>query len=184
MINLKTIMEEIKERIRFDGLNDDIDIVPKWYKDKDDQFAGRINWETCFRNGVNCKEYTDQTIVNEVFEKYINASKNYNGWISVKDSLPMVEQKVLITARKKYVGGDVRYIMTTAMYEDGTVRENDSRWRWQDIEGEWDEEEDCWIIPEGWWEDRVYNPDDVYNNLVDDEVIAWQPLPKEYIEDI
>jgi hypothetical protein len=143
-----------------------------------------MDWEVCFRNGINCKEYTDKTIVNEVFKKYINASKNYNGWIHVKDSLPMVEQKVLITARRKHVGGDVCYITTTAMYEDGTVRENDSRWRWQDIEGEWDEEENCYIIPKGWWEDRAYNPDDVYNNLVDDEVIAWQPLPEEYIEEI
>ena len=47
-----------------------------------------------------------------------------------------------------------------------------------DIEGEWDEENDCYIIPEGWWENKHYNPDECYNNQVDDEVIAWQHIPQ------
>ena len=64
------------------------------------------------------------------------------------------------------------------MYEDGTVLENDSCWNWYDIEGEWDEENDCCIIPEGWWENKHYNPDECYNNQVDDEVIAWQHIPQ------
>ena len=68
------------------------------------------------------------------------------------------------------------------MYEDGTVLENDSCWNWYEIDGKWDEENDCYIIPEGWWENRHYNPDDVYNNAVDDEVIAWRPLTEPYRE--
>ena len=94
--------------------------------------------------------------------------------------MPPVETEVFIVAKRKYCGGEVRYITTTAMYEDGTVLENDSCWRWEDIEGEWDEENDCYIIPEGWWENRHYNPDEVYNNVIDDEVIAWQKLPRPY----
>lgn len=56
--------------------------------------------------------------------------------------------------------------------------ENDSIWGWEDIDGEYDENEDCYIIPQGWWEYRHFNPDDVYNNLVDAEVLGWMPLPE------
>ena len=105
------------------------------------------------------------------------AEQYNNGWIPCSVAMPPVETEVFIVAKRKYRGVEVRYIATTAMYEDGTVLENDSCWRWEDIEGEWDEENDCYIIPEGWWENRHYNPDEVYNNVIDDEVIAWQPLP-------
>lgn len=29
-----------------------------------------------------------------------------------------------------------------------------------------------------WWENRQFNPDDVYNNLVDCAVTHWMPLPE------
>ncbi len=103
-----------------------------------------------------------------------------NGWIPCSEKMPPVETEVFILAKRKFKNGDCRYIRTTAMYEDGTVLENDSCWRWEEIDGEWDEENECYIIPEGWWENRHYNPDEVYNNAVDDEVIAWQLLPPEY----
>lgn len=88
----------------------------------------------------------------------------------------------MITARRKYKSGGCVDIITTALYEDGNMLECDSCWDWVDIDGEYDEENDCYIIPEGWWEDRHFNPDEVYNNLVDDEVIAWMPLPEPYRE--
>ena len=103
-------------------------------------------------------------------------------WIPVAEQMPPVETEVIITARRKYKDGTYREIITTAMYEDGTVLENDSCWNWYEIDGKWDEENDCYIIPEGWWENRHYNPDDVYNNAVDDEVIAWRPLTEPYRE--
>lgn len=102
------------------------------------------------------------------------------GWIPVAEQLPQVETEVFITAKRKYRDGTYREIVTTAMYEDGTVLENDSCWIWNEINGEWDEENDCYIIPEGWWENRHYNPDDVYYNAVDDEVIAWRSMPEPY----
>lgn len=120
----------------------------------------------------------------EVAEEYSKLVTGNNvgrsGWIPCSERLPEAEREVLILARKKYIGGRTRYITTTAMYEDGTIRENDSCWNWQDIDGEWDEEEECYIIPEGWWEHRHYNPDEVYNNAIDNEVIAWMPLPEPY----
>ncbi len=103
-----------------------------------------------------------------------------SNWIPVAERLPEVETEVLITAVRKYMDGERRYIVTTAMYEDGKVLECDSRWSWEDIDGEWNEENDCMIIPEGWWEERHYNPDDILNNAVDGEVIAWMPKPKPY----
>lgn len=111
-----------------------------------------------------------------------NMAKPQNGarWISVTERLPNPETEVLITARRKYTGGIFVDIVTPAIYEDSTILENDSIWTWEEIDGKYDEENDCYIIPEGWWEYRHYNPDGVYDNIVDDKVIAWMPLPEPY----
>lgn len=109
-------------------------------------------------------------------------------WIPCRERMPECEQEVLIcTMKKVYVSrksGMEWYeepIITPALYEDGTMLEVNSKWRWEDIDyAGWDEEEDCGIIPEGWWENRHFNQDDVYNNVVDKKVIAWMPLPKPY----
>ena len=104
-------------------------------------------------------------------------------WIPVTERLPECEQEVLICTKKKVLGRNayIDCIVTPAIYEDGTMLENDSIWRWEDIEyAGWDENEDCGIIPEGWWENRHFNPDEVYNNPVDQEVVAWMPLPQPY----
>ena len=92
-----------------------------------------------------------------------------DGWIPVDERMPKCEEEVWIITE--------RGTQTSAMYEDGTMLDKNSAWNWTDINGEWDEQEDCMIIPEGWWEYRHFNPDDVYNNTVDEKVIAWQPLP-------
>ena len=105
-----------------------------------------------------------------------------SAWIPCSERLPVPETEVLITARRKYTNGEYHDIITTALYEDGKISENDSCWTWVDIEGEYDEENDCYIIPEGWWECKHFNADDVYDNLVDCEVIAWMPLPEPYRE--
>lgn len=104
-------------------------------------------------------------------------------WISVKERLPEVEKEVLICAVSKRSDGKEYKTITTALYEDGTVSEVNSCWVWMDIDGEWDEENDCRIIPKGWWEYRHFNPDEVYNNVIDEKVVAWMPLPEPYKED-
>ena len=113
-----------------------------------------------------------------------NSSEIPNGWIPcTPETMPECEQEVLICTKKKVVGKNayIDSIITPALYEDGTMLEIDSKWRWEDIDyDKWDEESDCGIIPEGWWENRHFNPDDVYNNVVDREVVAWMPLPKPY----
>ncbi len=116
--------------------------------------------------------------VKEILEQ----EEKTGGWIPVSERLPDPETEVLITARRKYKSGGYVDIITTALYEDGNISECDSCWNWVDIDGEYDEENDCYIVPEGWWENRYFNPDEVYNNLVDDTVIAWMPLPEPYRE--
>lgn len=103
------------------------------------------------------------------------------GWIPCSEMFPDCEVEVCVTTRRKYSDGTYRYIITSAFYEDGTMPEDESEWSWNDCDFEkYDEENDCYIVDEGWWEYKHYNPDDVYNNAVEDEVIAWQPLPEPY----
>ena len=126
-------------------------------------------FKSSFHKGFNDGVHTVMKIVREEAKS--------DDWVLCSQRLPDVETEVLIHAKRKFRDGSSKDIITTAMYEDGTVRENDSSWRWEDVDGEWDEEEDCLIIPKGWWENKHYNPDGILNNAVDDEVIEWMPLP-------
>lgn len=119
----------------------------------------------CARCGAEFNR--DIEYLRDIIRKHMN-----DGWIPVEKALPRCEEEVFIQTE--------RGTRTTAMYEDGTMREEDSIWHWCDIDGDWDEERDCMIIPKGWWEYRYFNPDDVYNNVVDEKVIAWRPLPDLY----
>ena len=123
-----------------------------------------------------------KVISEEEVNRILAEEEKTGGWIPVSERLPESETEVLITVRRKYKSGRCVNIITTAFYEDGKMLECDSCWNWVDIESEYDEENDCYIIPEGWWENRHFNQDEVYNNLIDDEVIAWMPLPEPYRE--
>ena len=95
-------------------------------------------------------------------------------WTSVEERLPEPETDVLIVCnRNGYV------FVTPAIYEDGKMLTQESAWNWNDIYGYglYSEEDDDYFIPAGWWEDRQFNPDDVYNNPVDCTVTHWMPLP-------
>lgn len=101
-------------------------------------------------------------------------------WISVNERLPEPETEVLIRANRVYKGyTELKHtIVTTAIYEDEKVSTEDSIWNWYDIEFVHDDENDVDYVPEGWWEYRHYNGDDVYNNAVDDVVTHWMPIPE------
>lgn len=98
-------------------------------------------------------------------------------WISVEDEdeLPKNEQEVLIYCNR----GGFKFVCP-AIYEDGTMLTQNSRWNWNDIEeySTYSEENDDYFVPKGWWENRQFTPDDVYNCPVDCEVTHWRPLPK------
>lgn len=96
-------------------------------------------------------------------------------WRDPETDPPKVENEVLVLYRRDdYLG------ITTAHYEDGNVFSEDSEWNWEDLPdfGTYDEERDDYRIPEGWWEYRHFNPDDVYNNKIDCPVVGWMPLPE------
>jgi hypothetical protein len=133
--------------------------------------------EEAKRNLVYAKRWGDKPD-DEALEIAIKALEQTR-WIPVGERLPMCEQEVLICAERRSINGKIKTIITTAIYEDGTMLENKSKWDWTDIDWErWDEEEDCGVIPEGWWEYRHYNSEEVYNNLVDDFAVKWMPLPE------
>lgn len=102
-------------------------------------------------------------------------AKKPDEWSSVKDGPPKNEQEVLIYCNR----GGFRFVFP-AIYEDGTMLTQDSRWNWNDIEeyGTYSEENDDYFVPKGWWENRQFTPDDVYNCPVDCEVTHWMPLPE------
>ena len=95
-------------------------------------------------------------------------------WVSVEDKPPEAETDVLIACDRN------GYRFTCpAIYEDGKMLRQDSIWNWNDIESyaSYDEELDDYYIPKGWWENRQFNTDDVYNNPVDCAVTHWMPQP-------
>lgn len=96
-------------------------------------------------------------------------------WISVKDGPPKNEQEVLIYCNR----GGFKFVCP-AIYEDGTMLTQNSRWNWNDLEeyGTYSEENDDYFVPKGWWENRQFTPDDVYNCPVDCEVTHWMALSK------
>lgn len=96
-------------------------------------------------------------------------------WIPCSERLPEPETEVLTVCKR----GEISFVVP-AMYEDGKMLRDDSIWNWNEIEGYglYSEDADDWFIPEGWWEYRQFNDDDVYNNLIDCAVTHWQPLPE------
>ena len=95
-------------------------------------------------------------------------------WISVKDELPEPETEVIV--RVEINRGTE--IITTAIYEDGTIPEADSIWCWEDVDFDYDEENDRDIVPKGWWECRHYDHGEAINYEIDDTVTHWMLSPK------
>ena len=111
----------------------------------------------------------------EVISSFPAADVAPVGWFSVKDRLPEPETEVLaVCVRNGY-----RFICPV-IYENGTTLTQDSIWNWYELDsyGTYSEENDDYFVPEGWWENRQFTPDDVYNNPVDCAVTHWMLLPE------
>lgn len=109
----------------------------------------------------------------------IDPERMIPAWRDPDKDPPKVETEVLVLYRNEIS----EYGITTAIYENGNIFSEDSEWFWSDI-SEWetyDEERDDYRIPEGWWEYRHFNPDEVYNNRIDRPVVGWMPMPPEEI---
>lgn len=179
MNDYNELIKRLREDVPTALVNCDFDFVEDWSKEASDAI------EQLTADLERSKEYEAfwNEEANEALRKFQLAVANKPRWIPVTERLPKCEQEVLICTEKKLVGKDayIDSIVTPAIYEDGTMTENDSIWHWEDIDwAGWDEKEDCGIIPEGWWENRHFNPDEVYNNPVDRKVVAWMALPKPF----
>lgn len=96
-------------------------------------------------------------------------------WIPCSERMPEPETEVLVVCRR----GGFSFVCP-AMHENGKMLRGESTWNWNEIEGYglYSEEADDWFIPEGWWEYRQFNDDDVYNNIIDCAVTHWMPMPE------
>ena len=126
-------------------------------------------------NGVRCRACQIMDAM-DVLEDEPAVVPDVQRWRDPDKDPPKVEEEVLILYRNEISGYDI----TTAHYENGNVFSEDSEWNWEDLPdwGTYDEEQDDYRIPEGWWEYRHFNPDEVYNNKIDRPVVGWMTLPK------
>lgn len=147
------------------------------YKDREKLLA-KID-EAFFETDPDGKEQIGvlkcRAIIREFYDDYPLPDVEPEGWISVKDKLPEPETEVLaVCVRNGY-----RFVCPV-IFEDGTMLTQNSMWNWYELEnyGTYSEENDDYFIPEGWWENRQFTPDDIYNNPVDCTVTHWMPLPE------
>lgn len=129
-----------------------------------------------FPVGLDCREKMHKEVL-ALLERLTaeNAAlREKRRWIPVTERMPEPETDVLAVCNR-----DGYIFVIPAIYEDGKLLTQESAWNWSDIYcyGLYDEEADDYYIPEGWWENRQFNPDDVYNNSVDCAVTHWMPLP-------
>ncbi len=101
-----------------------------------------------------------------------------NKWTSVAYGLPKPETPVLITTEYFNWGNGKKYRrVDVAIYEDGYVFGEDSKFVWWDNDFERVEELDDFVIPRGWFESNQYS--EVFAEITD-KVVAWMPLPERY----
>ena len=144
------------------------------------EWAEGNQWETPITLGDDLAEAADR-IVNQnthilALQKEIEKLRaQLPRWIPVAERLPEPETDVLAVCNRN---GHI--FVVPAIYEDGKMLTQDSVWNWCDIYayGLYSEDKDDYYVPEGWWENRQFNPDDVYNNPVDCPVTHWMPLPE------
>lgn len=107
----------------------------------------------------------DENLFQELCKRALKLQKE-NSWILCTERMPECETEVFIQTKNGTI--------TTAMYEDGKMDSEESVWCWNDdIDFNYCEKEGIYYIPQGWWEYKHFN-----NYPVDEEVMAWRPLPE------
>ena len=104
-----------------------------------------------------------------------------DGWIPVSERLPVNDNPVEITARRKY--GARGYFVYKAHYvAPHTQTTEDYGWERDSLDVEYDEANDCYWIPECWYEDNAIS--DNGNYILDGEfdILAWRELPEPWKE--
>jgi hypothetical protein len=137
------------------------------------RYIGRETTNECESTAECCADMVSEAPT-------IDLEKMIPAWRSPDKDPPKVEEEVLIL----YCNSISGYGITTAHYENGNVLSQNSAFYWEDLWdwGLYDEEQDDYRIPEGWWEYRHFNPDEVFNNRVDYPVVGWMPLPPKEVD--
>ncbi len=168
----KEIVQALRCRARHEkATNEGCKKCPYWATENLEEWQKLCGW-------ASCKVYQIISDAADAIERLLaeNAAlREKQRWIPVEDRLPKPEIDVLIVCNRN----GYRFV-TPAIYEDGKMLTQDSGWNWCDIDcyGLYDEDVDDYYIPEGWWESRKFNPDDVYNNPVDCTVTHWMSFPE------
>jgi len=136
---------------------------------------------------TDCKMYGNDNItlidayeaINVITE--LPTSIEADRWIPVSSGrLPEIEKEVEITVERRWEGKTYTFTCR-AIYEDGTMWNEDSGYSWHDLDMEYDEDHDDFKVPEGWFEAVSYAEEFA---VIDDFVVAWKPLPEPWKESI
>ena len=119
----------------------------------------------------------------EELKKYRELQEQIPKWHLLADGdFPKAEESVLLVAKHIGYQGKVYYNTFRGIYEDGTIHSEDSIWSWNSDYTdalEYCEETDDYIIGEGWYEETLYNPENMSYEIDErDKVIAWIELPR------
>jgi len=116
-----------------------------------------------------------------IFEYIFDKWRTKEKWIPVLERLPENEKEVEVSIERRLENGTRRFTCR-AIYEDGSIWSENSRFNWNDFDGldsdlEYSKELDDWKVPQGWFEAATYVEEFA---VIDDFVIAWRPLPEPY----
>jgi len=112
-----------------------------------------------------------------IFDKWWHQKR----WIPVGERLPENEKEVEVSIERRLENG-TRRLTCRAIYEDGNIWSENSRFNWNDFDSldndlEYSKELDDWKVPAGWYEAATYAEEFA---AIGDFVVAWRPLPEPY----
>lgn len=125
-------------------------------------------------DGTGTQQEVSKFLLNlmDVLEKKMSSSEKPSQWIPCSERLP--KGTAIVTAETKMF--KYKYVCEAVWIPRWSKKaEYDS---WEDC-SEYNEAEDEHYVLEGWYE-RVHNWDEYSYVGIEDEVIAWMPLPEPY----
>ena len=113
-------------------------------------------------------------------DKVPSVTPKQPGWIPcTPETMPENEQDILVTVEVRPFGRIPYRRVVRTFYTDGKHTDADSAYSWDEFPDPQYDDNGNMIIPEGWWESSDYSEQ---QGMVDDFVVAWQPLPTPYRE--
>ena len=117
---------------------------------------------------------TINKIINHLQVKgFNNIAVGDNKWVT--DHLPQHNENVIVQCEVRRTDGTTRHYQCMACYL--YAKREEISW---DEGAVYCEEDDCYYAPEGWYEVTINNNEFTYS-VIDDFIIAWQPMPNRYV---